>query len=122
MKIKPGVRLEGMTERTLWALNECDQFLRTLNLDVVVTSGRDSHDSGLHPMGRAFDLRLPSRLVFEQFFGHGSWDKQERDFDVDVVSALKLRLGAEFDVVLERHQKNPYYWHVHVENDPKDGK
>lgn len=113
-----GVVLEGMTPETTDALLRCGGIFSQHGLTAVVTSGRDSHASGLHPTGRAFDLRLPSRLVFEQVL-RTPWDKKERDFDQRVALEIRAALGENFDVILERHQSNQWAWHIHVEYDPR---
>lgn len=118
MRLKSGVKLEGMTERTLRALVEVDRLVREeFALDIVVTSANDQHEPpSLHAAGQAFDLRLPSRLVAEKFFG--KWDRKIARIDKRVTERIRERLGDPFDVILEQYQKNPMVWHIHVEHDP----
>ncbi len=112
-----GVQLEGLTSETVCALFVCDRIYRQHGIEAVITSARDSHSDGLHPEGKAFDLRLPSRLVFERIFEE-PWDRKKRDLDERIWVELIVALGQEFDVILERHQTNPWVWHIHVEHDP----
>lgn len=112
-----GVQLGGLTDETIRALFVCDRVYRQHGIEAVITSARDSHSDGLHPEGRAFDLRLPSRLVFEQILKE-PWDRKKRDLDEIIEIELIETLGGEFDVTLERHHSNPFWWHIHVEWDP----
>lgn len=112
------VNLDGMTQCTKWGADCCDKVFVSWNLDMVVTSARDSHGpKSLHYHGRAFDLRLPSR-VFAEKLG-GVWEKEISDFDRALYDELVETLGPEFQVLLEEHQASPYDWHIHVELDPK---
>ena len=122
MRLKDSsVNVEGMTLTTQYALGLCDLVFKDLGVEMIVTSGMDSPNShsstSLHKKGRAFDIRLPSRSVYESYFGE--WDQRIRAFDGTVCEALKESLGEDFQVVLELHQKSPWSWHVHVELDPK---
>lgn len=68
--------------------------------ETVVTSIRDGKHlaSGLHPKGKAFDLRTTAA-------GMGQFHAGE------IAIALRRRLGNSYDVVVEKD-------HIHVEFDP----
>ncbi len=121
MKLKRAVKLAGMTDPTLKSLVEVDRLVREeFALDIVVTSANDQPEAhsknSRHGKGRAFDLRLPSRLVTEKFFG--KWDKKIARIDKRVTERIRERLGASYDVILEDHQQTAWNWHIHVEHDP----
>lgn len=122
MRFKSGVDLAGCIPEIIQAMFVADRVLRDRGVEAVVTSARDSHDGPLHNCTdgtcRAFDLRLPSRLAFEQVIKR-PWVPHKYDLDYSVASQLRGMLGDHFDVVLERHQQDPLEWHIHVEYDPK---
>ena len=99
MQIKPGVRIYGIQPELAIALmiakdvyhehDEQDRFVLT-----SVADGKHARGS-LHYVGQAVDLRRP--LV-----SPGS-----------ITESLKYRLGADFDVVLEKS-------HIHLEFQPKE--
>ncbi len=122
MKFKVGAKASGLNEETSRATFTVDRIFRIWGIEAYLTSGNDQptmHKSeSLHKEGRAFDLRLPSRLVAE--FYHDAWDQKIHPVDERVCEALRIQLMGDFDVILECHQDNPYAWHIHVEYDPKD--
>jgi hypothetical protein len=115
-----GVVLAGMTTGTIEALVICDKVFSDESLDMMITSGNDSHSAAYHCMEdgscQAFDLRLPSRLMVAKF-GAGAWVPREYRLDQIIRDRLHDALPFPFQVVLERHQDNPYVWHIHVEED-----
>ncbi len=124
MIYKTAVRIEGLTEETARALIQCGEVYRSWSLEAVLTSGKDQPDAhgatSLHKDGRAFDLRLPSRLVYAKFFNGEAWGKRIYAVDRAIAKEMESTIGDDFDVVLEHHQANPYAWHIHVEFDPKN--
>jgi len=98
--VKVGVCLHGLhprLEAVIWQLDDIYASAGISNMPTI-TSGRDGDHStnSLHYLGRALDLRtrdLPSWKVGP------------------LVAALKLALGDDFDVVLEKD-------HIHLELDP----
>lgn len=97
--IKPGVQLLNLQPQMSIAYTICCDVYRQHGVECVITSGCDGvhKDMSNHYIGRALDLR--TRDI----------DEDER---VTVANQVKLKLGAEFDVVLEAT-------HMHVEYDPK---
>jgi hypothetical protein len=94
--IKPGVRVLGMKPEILLAIEIAHTLFQEQAQYLTITSVTDgAHMAGsLHHAGLAVDLRLPSANA----------DK--------IIAQLAIRLGAEYDVVLEQD-------HIHVEYDPK---
>lgn len=99
MKIKEGVRLEGVQTPMLFAALAADLIWSDHGKDLVITSGTDGKHSAnsLHNCGRALDFRTNYFTVEQRKTVHGE---------------LKTALGGEFDVVLEET-------HIHCEYDPK---
>lgn len=99
MKLKPGVKVTGVSPEIAVALQVAEGVYRELGHELVVTSLLDGKHSprSLHYVGRAFDCRTREMPP----------DVQNR-----LVARLREALGAEFDVVLESD-------HAHVELDPK---
>lgn len=108
--LKAGVSLDKLTPQALFGMVVLDQILESKQRDLVVTSAgqevaerqpgaKQIHKFGsLHYSGRAFDFRtstLPSPASVQ-----------------DVIAMARIRLGPEFDVVMEAD-------HGHVEYDPK---
>jgi len=95
MKIKDGASLIGLKLPMRKVLIIADELWKDAGKELVVTEGTGgTHSAGsLHPFGYAVDLR-------------------SRYFDTstqrDVASALRLRLGPDYDVVVHKT-------HVHVE-------
>ena len=102
MKVKPGVKVQGVRPELVFALVIAEEVWRQLELpELTVTSVLDGVHSAtsLHYAGCAVDLRT-------------------RDFPTEVVpvvvAALKDRLGVDFDVVAEST-------HIHLEYQPRRG-
>jgi len=102
MFIKEGVKLKGVQPETVLAMGVCDAVYKQMGFpsgEVTITSVMDGqHMPGsLHYKGLAFDFRTRDLQ---------DWEKDT------LVKNLRLRLGLEYDVVLEPD-------HGHVEFDPK---
>jgi hypothetical protein len=105
MLLKLGVgisRLEYHCRKVLgivevyWAMNNCQE-------GVITSTYEGTHSVGsLHYQNRAFDMRLPVRLLESEVIS---------DLD-DFVVGLRKKLGKDFDVVKEST-------HIHIEYDPK---
>ncbi len=99
MKIKEGVRLQGLQTEMILALMIAEKIWESHGQEIVITSATDGPHSNmsLHYCGRALDFRTRyfvinvREIVFEE---------------------LKESLSSEFDVVLHKT-------HIHVEYDPK---
>lgn len=99
MLLKIGVSIAGIVPALAKKFDDIDRvFIDLTNEEAVVTCGTEGTHmpGGLHPVGRAIDLRLP---------GKGK--------NTLVTAKLVQTLGPEFDVVLEPD-------HIHVEHDPKN--
>lgn len=99
MKLKEGVKLEGVQWRVFHAAIIAESVLESFGVKLVITSCMDGKhkDGSLHYKGLAFDAR--SRDLAPSFQVHA------RD-------EMKKRLGKDYDVVLEKD-------HFHIEYDPK---
>lgn len=119
--IKPGVKTADLTKCTKWGLFECEKVFAAYDLDMVVTSGNDGiHKQGSrHNQNRAFDLRLPSRVVAKKYETPWKWDSRS-PIDETICLRLQETLGSDFTIILELHQNNPWQWHIHIELDPDD--
>ncbi len=98
MKIKRGVKLNGVSPQTLLAIVAAANVFRKYQKEtLVLTSVTDSkHGRGSkHYIGNAVDLRRRNLSDPEA-----------------ATKELKSDLGADFDVVLEKD-------HIHIEWDPK---
>jgi len=102
MKLKKGVKLAGVKPETILAMNVVDSVYKDYNDELTVTCITDSHKSGLHPKGWAFDCRI--------------WAFSGKRLDALCKSIVKA-LTDEFDVVLEPTRDQP---HIHIEFDPKN--
>ena len=94
------VELYGMDIRVLAVLDVLDEiFMNVAGRRAIITSAREGTHSpnSLHYKGRALDLR--NRDL--------SAEQNQR-----VVNLLRSRLGADWDVVVEKD-------HIHIELDPK---
>ena len=98
MRLKPRTRPFGMRVEVLLAIVIAHELYRENAETLTITSLMDGkHMKGsLHYVGAATDLRLPKRNVRV------------------IVRELAKRLGADYDVVLEKD-------HIHLEFQPKDG-
>jgi hypothetical protein len=100
ISIKPGASIKGIRPEIIFAAMVAQEVYRDTYSSLVITSGLDSlhGEHSLHYSGEAIDLRInnlpPGRAV-------------------EVMTEIKKRLGAEFDVVLEVD-------HIHIEFDPKN--
>jgi hypothetical protein len=96
---KPGINLVGLrSEMVLSAIVVADVYAE-LGADCIITSALDGAHSqtSLHYAGQALDFRTRTLT----------------DAQKDVLAAsVKLRLGADFDVILEDD-------HLHVELQPR---
>ena len=97
--VKAGVDLTGLSREIQSALAAADEAWRSIGRTLTVTSGVDSHTTGLHPVGRALDLRTRDLAPGEA---------------AAMVAELRRRLGRDYDVILESD-------HIHMEFDPKGG-
>lgn len=100
LKLKPGVKVQGLSNEILLAAVIANTVYASHGYDCVVTSLLDGTHSrtSLHYCGNAIDLRtriFPSQSVA-----------------IAVVDDLKSCLGDDYDVVLESD-------HIHVEYQPK---
>lgn len=58
LRVKAGVEFARIDPAGFRILAACDDVVRHLPHDLTITCGTDSHSSGSHPKGRAYDLRL----------------------------------------------------------------
>jgi hypothetical protein len=86
VRAAPGVRFDRIAPAGFRILAAFDGLSKRIDRDVLITSGTDSHTSGRHPLGEAFDLSVrewtPSMIV-------------------QAVAFLRLTLGARFTVLYE---------------------
>jgi hypothetical protein len=99
MKIKEGVKIEGIKFEIITIIPQLDWLLSMYNKPLVITSALDGlHIKGsLHYKGLAIDIRLP--------FGDSSWN-------YNMTQMIQKMIGNAYDVVLERD-------HIHIEYDPE---
>ena len=100
MKIKEGVKIEGLHIKMRPVLIACERIWKENGQELVVTSGLNGiHSAGsLHYYGRAVDLRT-------RYF-----DSRER---IDrIAEMVRTELGQDYDVVVENS-------HIHAEWDKK---
>ena len=98
--IKRGVNADGLQPEILSAIMEAREIYRDLNAELIITSLLDGkHMPGsFHYKGLAVDLRTRHLSNSDRML---------------VVARLRLALGPEYDVVLEKT-------HLHLEFDPKE--
>lgn len=97
MLLKMGVDVSRLKRPIRRILNDVDRIYRNLTgREAVITSTYEgTHSpSSLHYANLAVDIRLPHTKVGE------------------VLRAIKLAIGEDYDVVLEKD-------HIHIEYDPK---
>jgi hypothetical protein len=99
MKIKEGVRLQGLQTEMILALIIAKELWSEHGQEIVITSATDGphSDMSLHYCGRALDFRT-------RYF-----DKDEQHV---IYTKLIDNLGSQYDVVM-------HSTHIHVEFDPK---
>lgn len=101
MKLKEGVRLEGVSWR-MWAAALVAEFVyKEFGFqEVTITSGNDGKHSvgSLHYKGLAIDIR--------------TWHIATESLLV-IAGEIRHKLGPDFDVVVEKD-------HIHIEYDPKE--
>ena len=99
MRLKKGVQIRGLRAEMAVALIIANEVCEKLGVEMVITSCTEGKHSwgSLHVSGGAFDFR--------------KWEFS--DGGIEARKMLKKKLGAEFDVVLERT-------HIHVEFQPKE--
>jgi len=99
MRLKPGVRVQGMQPELMLAMVVANEVYKSHNIEFVVTSvvdGRHSHTS-LHYSGNALDCRTRD---------------MSRDLAEFVTKEIKEGLGDDYDVILESN-------HIHIEYQPR---
>lgn len=98
MRLKPGVKFDGVKWQTLRAMSEAERIMGAYGESTVTSllDGKHSPNS-LHYQGLAVDLRT-RHLTQKQI--------------IDVANDLKKALGNDYDVVIEKT-------HLHVEYDRK---
>ncbi len=100
LRLKPGVDIQLLVPQCAFAMQVANAVYSEIGIDdCTVTSGREGkHMAGSkHYLGQAFDLRIRVMTTRQAV--------QARDM-------LRVRLGKDFDVVLESK-------HIHVEYDVK---
>lgn len=100
MKLKPGVRVQGIRPELVLAIVIADGIWQAhTSVEMVVTSVMDgTHGRGsLHYVGAAFDIRTRNLAAAQV---------------PELVGLLRKALGEDYDVVQEST-------HVHVEYQPK---
>lgn len=105
MTLKSGVRILGIRPETLFAWTVAQALFVEHNVPAIMTScveGKHSPGSK-HYVGCAFDMRA-NHIAADK----AAWLKDE----------LAARLGADFDVILEKTADGKVS-HIHVELDPK---
>jgi hypothetical protein len=98
MKLKDGVKLEGVHWRMFHAAIVAEEVFENHGSELVITSAKDGKhkDGSLHYQGKALDLR--------------TWNIAGREGSV--IRELQRALGNDFDIVLEKD-------HIHLEYDPE---
>lgn len=97
--IKRGVKAKGLQPEILLAIIEAREIYRDLDAELIITSLLDGKHmpNSFHYKGLAVDLRTRHLSRTDKML---------------VAARLRLALGPEYDVVLEKT-------HLHVEYDPK---
>lgn len=100
MQLKSGVELRGVTPELVVGMMVAAATYRDMGYTLTITSVLDSEHkpTSLHYVGRGFDARTKD-------INPVVWPK--------LTERLKLALGPQFDVVLEKD-------HIHIEFDPKE--
>ena len=99
MKIKPGVKVHGISPELMLGLSVCKEVYHRFGYEFVVTSLTEGDHSrhSLHYAGQAADLRTR----------HMAESSKEK-----VVYEIRKRLTEDYDVVLE-------LTHIHIEYQPE---
>lgn len=118
MQSKHGISIEKVSPQVLFALPIVDQLFYDAGAKhgLMLTSLFRMGSFSLHGEGKAFDVRLLSRILAEQ--AHVSWTEQITPKDRALELQMQLELGPDWDVVLESQQVEPHDWHFHLEFDP----
>jgi uncharacterized protein YcbK (DUF882 family) len=97
--LKSSAKIKIETNEMLFCAIMCYDAYKSHGYSVLITSGIDSVHRGdsKHYSGNAFDLRINNVLKLHV---------------KSIFEELRVKLGNDFDVVLERD-------HIHVEYDPK---
>ena len=101
MKLKPGVRLEGLSPQMALAALIVQSCYDSASCTITSANDGQHSEKSLHYSGNALDFRT------KDYFG----DKRM------LVNAVRKALGPEFDVVFE--DEGTPNEHLHVEYDPK---
>lgn len=107
IQVKAGVRLSEAVAIALLLRVAEDVFASVGASITTITSGVDSHTTGLHPKGRALDFRTRDILPTST---QSVAARAEA-----VVQEMQRRLGEDFDIINEHVEKQ----HIHAEWDPK---
>lgn len=108
IRVKPGVKLSEAVAMSL-LLRVAEEAFAAYGASVTtITSGVDSHTTGLHPKGRALDFRTRDVVP-----APGSSSISETV--ARIVIRMQQNLGDEFDIINEHELKV----HIHAEWDPK---
>lgn len=99
MKIKKGVKLNGLNPIMTLALLIVKDVYASFNVELVITSATDGKHSNasFHYIGNALDIRTRDFTSEQKVIAHRQ---------------IKENLGDEFDVILEKT-------HIHIEFQPK---
>jgi hypothetical protein len=99
MRLKPGVRIRGLRSEAWFAFYAADEVYKEYGAEAVMTGGLEGkHSRGsIHYSGGAIDLRTNN--------------VNKRHWEI-IRDKIKERIGADFDVILEKD-------HMHVEYQPK---
>jgi hypothetical protein len=98
MKLKPGVKLEGVQWQMFDAAIKVEEVYNNLGHELTITSASEGHHGprSLHYKGRALDFRTRTVPLSQR---------------QKILKSVKAKLGPDFDVVLEKD-------HLHLELDP----
>ena len=102
--IKQGVKVQGLKEESLYALDQVTEVFTSYNYDCIMTAGRDKGhgNHSHHYKGHAVDIRskhLPD------------------DLKLEVLEAMRETLGLEYQCFFEGEGKS--WEHFHIEYDPR---
>ncbi len=100
IRIKPGVRIEGIRPEIIMAINVAEALYTLHNTELVINKVTDRpHSPGsLHYIGQAVDLRIS--------------DLSRGEVGA-IATELRIALGRQFNVVVKSD-------HIHVEFQPKE--